>query len=101
MRFDFAIESQRHKKLADNVTLHPKPELKLHKNIEKHKLKRQKSMKSLFFVLEIIVDNGSKVSKNRKVTYYPSNHVAHCLCTMFEAEEKLQLVINGGLEIEP
>ncbi|XP_058774181.1 protein FAR1-RELATED SEQUENCE 5-like [Vicia villosa] len=113
MRFDSAIEAQRHKELlADNDTLHSFPELKLQMDLEKHgrevythenfyifqrelwsacvdcgiEEKKEKGENSLFFIIDNIVVNGNKLSKCREVVYQLSNHIAHCSCKLFESE---------------
>ncbi|XLR48069.1 hypothetical protein S83_032729, partial [Arachis hypogaea] len=87
MRFDSAIKSQRNKKkLLNNTNLHSRPELKLHKDIEKHGMKiythenfyifqielwrayvdfgieetKEKDEKLLFLVLESVIDSDSE-----------------------------------------
>jgi hypothetical protein len=113
MRFNSAIEAQRHNELiADNDTLYSIPELKLHLDLEKHGREvytheifyifqrelwsacvdcgiagsKEKDGKSIFSILDSIVVNGSKVNKHREVVYQFSNHIAHCSCKMFESE---------------
>ncbi|KAG5035545.1 hypothetical protein JHK87_010455 [Glycine soja] len=113
MRFNSAIESQRHTELlVDNVTLNTMPELKLHSDIEKHGrevythenltffkmsygmhvrivgLKKQKRTigQLLIFILDHIMVNGSKVRKMKEVAYNSSNHITHCSHKKFESE---------------
>ncbi|KAK2383722.1 protein FAR1-RELATED SEQUENCE [Trifolium repens] len=113
MRFDSALEAQRHKELlADNDTLHSNPELKMNMDLEKHGREVythenfylfQKELWSacvecgvegtkkngenlLFSILDNVVVNGTKVSKHREVVYSVSNNIAHCSCKMFDSE---------------
>jgi hypothetical protein len=113
MRFDSAIEAQRHKELlADNNTLHSIPQLKLQIDLEKHDReiythenfyifqrelwsacvdcgiegKKEGVESSLFSIMDNIVVNNIKVSKQREVVYHHSDHIAHCSCKMFESE---------------
>ncbi|KAJ1380059.1 Zinc finger, PMZ-type [Sesbania bispinosa] len=97
---------------TDNNTLHTIPELKLHKDIDKHGREvythknfyifqgelwsacvdcgfeetKEDNGHLLIVILEQLMVNGNKVSKHRKVVYNPSNHIAHCSCKMFESE---------------
>ncbi|KAK2415706.1 protein FAR1-RELATED SEQUENCE [Trifolium repens] len=113
MRFDSALEAQRHKELlADNDTLHSNPELKMHMDLEKHGREvytheifylfqkelwsacvecgvegtKKKGENLLFSILDNVVVNGTKVSKHREVVYSVSNNIAHCSCKMFDSE---------------
>ncbi|KAF1894326.1 hypothetical protein Lal_00027172 [Lupinus albus] len=101
MRFEFALESQRHNELlADNDNLHSMTELKLHKDIEKHgrevythekfyifQRTKEKNIKAFFDVFDNTMVNGNKVNKLREAVYHPtSNHIVQCPCKMFESE---------------
>ncbi|KAJ1418951.1 Zinc finger, SWIM-type [Sesbania bispinosa] len=89
--------------MRNNDTLHTIPELKLHKDIEKHGREvythenfyifqgelwsacvdcgveetKEDNGHLLIVILEQLMVNGNKVSKHRKVVYNPSNHIAH------------------------
>ncbi|XP_058753620.1 protein FAR1-RELATED SEQUENCE 5-like [Vicia villosa] len=113
MRFDSAIEAQRHKELlADNDTFHSIPEMKLHMDLERHgrdvythenfyifqrelwsacvdcgiERTKEEDGNSLFSIVDNILVNGTKVSKHREVRYHLSDHIAYCSCKMFESE---------------
>jgi hypothetical protein len=113
MRFDSALEAQRHKELlADNNTLHSFPELKMHMDLEKHgrvvynheifyifqkelwsacvdcgiEGAKEDGENLLFSILDNDVVNGTKVRKHREVVYCLSNKIAHCSCKMFDSE---------------
>jgi len=109
MRFESAIELQRHGQLQlNNETSSSMPELKTTKEIEKHAAKIYTFANFYKFqdefwaacmdceienkheiqegVLISVVDNSRNRNKTRKVRYDPSNHVAHCSCKMLQCE---------------
>lgn len=113
MRFDSALEAQRHKELlADNATLHSIPALKMHVDLEKHGREiytheifyifqselwnscvncgiegtKQEGDNLIFYILDNVVVNKTKVTKHREVALSLSNNIAHCSCKMFDSE---------------
>ena len=113
MRFDSALEGQRHKELlADNATLHSIPALKMHVDLEKHGREiytheifyifqselwnscvncgiegtKQEGDNLIFYILDNVVVNKTKVTKHREVALSLSNNIAHCSCKMFDSE---------------
>ncbi|XP_024640717.1 protein FAR1-RELATED SEQUENCE 5-like [Medicago truncatula] len=109
MRFDSAIEAQRHKELlADNSSIHSIPKLMLDRDIEKHARDVYAREKFYIFQKELwmacvdcgienkkeedgmeifLVHDNSKVNRNlREVVYNLSYHNANCSCKMFQAE---------------
>ncbi|CAK8566648.1 unnamed protein product [Lathyrus sativus] len=109
MRFDSAIEAQRHKELlAGNNSIHSTPKLIMDRDIERHA--RDVYTRENFYIfqnelwlacvdcgienkkeqdgIEIfhIYDNGKVNSKLREVVYNLSDHNANCSCKMFQAE---------------
>jgi hypothetical protein len=109
MRFESAIEAQRHKEvLADNDSLHSQPILKLDRDLEKHG--RDIYTRENFYIFQNelwiacvdcgvkskkekdgvetldIVDNSLVNRKLREVVYTASNHNAICSCKMFQSQ---------------
>jgi len=109
MRFDSAIEAQRHKELlAGNSSIHAIPKLMLDRDIERHA--RDVYTRENFYIfqkelwmacvdcgienkkeedrMEIFhVHDNSKVNRNlREVVYNLSDHNANCSCKMVQAE---------------
>jgi len=108
MRFDSAIEAQRHKELlADNSSIHSIPKLVLNRGIERHA--RDVYTRENFYIfqqelwaacvdcgienkkeedgVEIfhVIDNSESSSKLREVVYNVSDHNADCSCKMFQS----------------
>jgi hypothetical protein len=109
MRFESAIEAQRHKEvLANNDSLHSQPILKLDRDLEKHGRDIYTRENIYIFQNELwiacvdcgveskkekdgvetldIVDNSLVNRKLREVVYTASNHNAICSWKMFQSE---------------
>ena len=109
MRFESAIDLQRHRQLqSDNETTSSMPELKTTKELEKHVAeiytyanfyKFQDEFWAACMDCEVenkqeveeglliyVIDSSRSRGKSRQVVYDPSNHAAHCSCKMFECE---------------
>ena len=111
MRFDSTMEAQaqRHKELlADNVTLHSLPKLKINRSLEKYGRAVYTHENFFIFPNELwvacmdcdveekkekertpfltILDNSEVNGKLREVVYDVSNHATQCSWKMFEFE---------------
>lgn len=109
MRFESAIEAQRHKELlADNDSLHYLPILKLNRGLEKHA--RDFYTRENFYIFQEelwsacvdcgvenkqekdgneilhIYDNSKTNGKVREVVYNASDYSAICSCKMFQSQ---------------
>jgi hypothetical protein len=109
MRFDSAIEAQRHNELlADNNSIHSTPKLMLDRGIERHARDVYTRENFYIFHQELwaacvdcgienkkeeygmvifhINDNSDVNGKFREVVYNLSDHNANCSCKMFQAQ---------------
>jgi len=109
MRFESAVELQRHTQLQlENEASSSKPELKTTKDLERHVSKIYAyanfyKFQEEFWIAHMdcevddkqvledghvisIVDNSHNMGVKRQVLYNPSNHVVHCSCKKFECE---------------